>query len=474
MIVGVGAIPAPTIFMAIERAEHRLSYASETFTLDTRMCKHPFRTYRAVAFTFLLPLAAYASPAMVGVVPRDVPTGAVLVSVPLPAGEWAGKPLSAIVSVEGQPGPQRISAQYEPADGLAEIPARAWFVWPGIEEARGKRISVDFEPAGAAAKPAYVSKHADPLLNIAGPDAKPILSYWHGLPQSGSNPPLNDFIHPLVGLDGEILTELRPADHLHHRGIFWAWVRHEEGGKAAGDWWHPTDIRCEPGKLDFVDGPVMTRFTARHFWIHQPGGAAQGKRFVEELVIGRVFATSKEGRALDVDITLTALEDGVRIGGTLELEKGYGGYTIRYSQGREAQVVADGKSIKKDINQLRAGWVDWSAILNKLPGQPNTERTGAAVFVSPSHPDYPPQWITRNYGVLNVSYPGLKMLELPKGRPLRLRYRTWIHRGDAQQGLVDSQYKAYVADWKWTPQGTAATQAAPAPAASQPASSPAK
>ncbi|WP_372934433.1 DUF6807 family protein, partial [Mariniphaga sediminis] len=31
------------------------------------------------------------------------------------------------------------------------------------------------------------------------------------------------YIHPLWGLDGTILTEDFPDDHLHHRGIFWAW-----------------------------------------------------------------------------------------------------------------------------------------------------------------------------------------------------------------------------------------------------------
>lgn len=32
-----------------------------------------------------------------------------------------------------------------------------------------------------------------------------------------------NYVHPLFGLDGSILTEDFPADHPHHRGVFWAW-----------------------------------------------------------------------------------------------------------------------------------------------------------------------------------------------------------------------------------------------------------
>ena len=31
-----------------------------------------------------------------------------------------------------------------------------------------------------------------------------------------------NYIHPLYGLDGEVLTEDFPRDHPHHRGVFWA------------------------------------------------------------------------------------------------------------------------------------------------------------------------------------------------------------------------------------------------------------
>lgn len=46
-----------------------------------------------------------------------------------------------------------------------------------------------------------------------------------------------NYIHPLYGLDGEILTEDFPSDDLHHRGIFWTWHQVYIGDRRMGDAW---------------------------------------------------------------------------------------------------------------------------------------------------------------------------------------------------------------------------------------------
>ena len=42
----------------------------------------------------------------------------------------------------------------------------------------------------------------------------------------------SNYFHPLYDVDGNVLTEDFPNDHIHHRGIFWAWhqVRHGSPG----------------------------------------------------------------------------------------------------------------------------------------------------------------------------------------------------------------------------------------------------
>ena len=55
---------------------------------------------------------------------------------------------------------------------------------------------------------------------------RPVLVFNHGdiqPPEGVKAPPHSNYVHPLYGLDGEVLTDDFPADHVHHRGLHWAW-----------------------------------------------------------------------------------------------------------------------------------------------------------------------------------------------------------------------------------------------------------
>jgi hypothetical protein len=88
-------------------------------------------------------------------------------------------------------------------------------------------------------------------------------------------------------------------------------------------------------------------------------------------------------------------------------------------------------------------WADLSARFAGGKGP-----SGAAIFVDPSHPDYPPTWLTRHYGVLCVGWPGVKGKTFPPGIPIRLNYRVWVHRGDADVGRLKQAYEDYTTAMK--------------------------
>ncbi|GMV96747.1 MAG: hypothetical protein AMXMBFR83_11070 [Phycisphaerae bacterium] len=411
-----------------------------------------------IALTLAGPEAAPAATAFVGRVPADWPPDVEApVCIPCPPGFTVPSPLNLSLVVESQDGRKTCPGMLEVADAASAEGPRLWFLWTATRQCAGKPIRVTIGDAAAnGPRPAnpYVSKISDPQFHLATAAGDPVYSYWHGKPAPGQRYPLTDFIHPLIGLDGEVLTWLSPRDHVHHRGIFWAWVRHEMEGKPVGSWWQPDTIHLEPGRLAAGDSPVLSIMSARHDWVYTPKGQDQGRPFVSEQVICRTFRTTADGRAIDIDITLTALADGVRIGGTTDLGKGYGGFTFRYGSTTDrkvsqAAIVMDGKDTPEDLLTVHAKWGDWSAIFKMPDGNPARARSGAAVFVHPSHPEYPPEWLTRYYGVLNVSYPDLKMIDLPRDKPLRLKYRVWVHRGGAQEGRCDEHYRAYAADFGW-------------------------
>src|SRR5690606_8161122 len=86
----------------------------------------------------------------------------------------------------------------------------------------------------------FAIEEADGKLRVTQSDS-PVLVYNFGPVQP---PPGVDndrywrssYIHPLYGLDGNILTEDFPADHLHHRGVFWTWPETRVGDRKMDVW----------------------------------------------------------------------------------------------------------------------------------------------------------------------------------------------------------------------------------------------
>ena len=61
-----------------------------------------------------------------------------------------------------------------------------------------------------------------------------------------------NYIHPLWGIDGKVLTEDFPADHLHQRGIFWAWHQIWIDGKRIGDGWEIKDFEQKVTDVEYI------------------------------------------------------------------------------------------------------------------------------------------------------------------------------------------------------------------------------
>jgi len=398
------------------------------------------------------------SAAVCGVVPNEWPADASgPVAVPLPADLAKQSTLLAEITIEGRK--QTVVGQT--GEGPCGNPV-AWLPIDVIPADRGQAVSVRFKAGASNGSPALKAQTALPHVTITKNDGPTVLQYWHG-PYMYKHPKyakpwaLTDFIHPLVGLDGETLTDLCPADHLHHRGVFWAWVRHEHDGKNVGSWWIPEDMTCDPGAVSSVSGPVFAGFSASHCLRPENKDGTAGEGLLRNDVTCRVFPETKAGRAVDIDVALRALADDVRIGGTLTLGKGYGGLTVRFAPCQDKRIEADGQLLKEDGVRHRARWADFSAIFAGPDGNPLRHRSGIAVLTHPSHPDYPPEWLLRYYGVLSVCYPSLDMLVVPKDKPLRLSYRLWIHRGDAGEADIEAQSRVYGSNWQWRTAGADGT-----------------
>jgi len=245
-----------------------------------------------------------------------------------------------------------------------------------------------------------------------------------------------NYIHPLYGLDGEILTEDFPADHLHHRGVFWAWHQVWLGDKKLGDNWAAQDFFWDVQDTEILTINSQSRALKLHvYWKspHLTDAVGNQQPFVKETTTIQIHRAENDVRKIDFQIELLALKDDMRLGGS-EDAKGYGGFTTRIPLPDGLAFTGTNGPVEPTNLSVEAGpWLDFSG---NLGGQGKT--SGLAILCHSSSPGYPQRWILRRKGsAQNPVYPGRHPVPLSREKPLVLRYRLIIHRGDVNHVNLD-------------------------------------
>jgi hypothetical protein len=269
---------------------------------------------------------------------------------------------------------------------------------------------------------------------------QPVLVYNHGLitdekvPQSDPRRSRACYIHPLWGLNGEILTDDFPKDHYHHHGIFWTWPHVGIDGKEydlwAGDDIHDKFVRW----LGRDTGPAAAELAVENGWF------VGEKKVMIERVWLRVFRPAGGARAIDLDFAWIPVDRPITLRGAEG--KSYGGLTVRFAvrSEKDAAITVPSGRTTADLPDTKLEWADLSARFGDAK-----EPSGAAIFVPPAHPDFPPTWLTRHYGALCVGWPGVDGKTFAPGKPIRLSYRVWIHQRAVGVEELKQAYAAYVA-----------------------------
>jgi len=240
----------------------------------------------------------------------------------------------------------------------------------------------------------------------------------------------SSYIHPVYGLDGEILSDDFPEDHLHHRGIFWAWPNAIIDGESYNPW-HVLGIYVHFERwLLQESGPVFARFGVENGWY------LDDKNVANETVWVTVFRAGKIGRVLDFDLTWEAIDKPITLLGAEG--KGYGGFNVRFAPFKKPVITTSGGVQGKDSDELQFPWADLSAVF-----EGRDTYSGISVFENRQNINFPEGWTLRHYGFLNPCFPGLEPFTLNPGEPVSVKYRVWLHRGDAEEGKVISAYTIY-------------------------------
>jgi hypothetical protein len=251
-----------------------------------------------------------------------------------------------------------------------------------------------------------------------------------------------NYIHPLYGLDGEVMTEDFPADHPHHRGIFWAWHQVWLGDKRLGDPWAASDFYWDVYETKILDVDSKSRalqvqvLWKSPLWTDTDGNK---KAFVKETTMIRIHRAQNDMRKIDFEIKLLALEDGIRLGGS-EDAKGYGGFTTRIPLPDGLSFTGTNGPVEPKTLSVEAGpWLDFTGNFSK-----DGKISGLTILCHNTSPGYPQRWILRRKGsAQNPVYPGRHPVLMARKNPLILRYRLIIHRGKLSRGEIDKLQDEY-------------------------------
>ena len=236
-----------------------------------------------------------------------------------------------------------------------------------------------------------------------------------------------NYIHPLYGIGGHVITEDFPDDHLHHRGVFWAWHQVRVNGENIGDNWECRDfnwhvakptVTCYRRYIDLLTNVTWSSPSLRD-------GQNNPKPIIQETTRIRIHRKCKSYRMIDFKIHLSAIQENVAIGGS-ENNKGYGGFSPRIRIPPDAQFIGANGPIEPQRTAVEAG--PWLNIVGKYNEGDIDE--GFAMITHPDNPGYPEPWILRRSGSMqNAKYPGRNAIAVGSGDGAwTLRYRLVVHR----------------------------------------------
>jgi hypothetical protein len=219
----------------------------------------------------------------------------------------------------------------------------------------------------------------------------PVLTYQYDIIEHENVPKNNPrrtagcYVHPLYGLNGEILTDNAPADHFHHHGVFWTWTHvgvHELDGKTTEYSLWESNTALKQHFVRWIDRSITDEsatFTVENGWFI--GDPKDGKKIMTErvkMIVHRIVETDGvKNRSVDFEFQWEPTDKPITLRGAEG--KSYGGFTIRFKP-----FVAEGKKLaeaseinritiptgiaKADLPETPLPWADYTSLFFRESG----------------------------------------------------------------------------------------------------------
>lgn len=272
-------------------------------------------------------------------------------------------------------------------------------------------------------------------------EGEPVFVYRYGTVTPPDGVPAKyareSYIHPLYGLDGEVLTQDFPDDHYHHRGVFWAWPHCFVGDRKLNVW---EMDGARPVFEDWVlreETDHYARFGVQNNWTYDENNEPS----VRERVFVTVHPRDAEGRSIDFHLQFQNIsQKTVTVRGATTDNKGYGGFGVRPDKAFvPLHFTAITGTLDEDALELQTPWVAVHYGAGK-----DGAMAGYAILQHPANPGYPHKgWLVRHYGYLGASWPWNDTHTLAPGEYFELQYRLQIFSGTAEEAGIAKTAERY-------------------------------
>ncbi len=264
--------------------------------------------------------------------------------------------------------------------------------------------------------------------------------------------------HPILGPSGLPITQNSEfpgsqRGHYWHRGLF---VAHQRVNGVS--FWE--EIEGKTGRIlhqcfeHLDEGPVAGRFVERNLW-----RTPEGVDLLAERREVRIYRLPPNQRILDWLLAFEPVGEAVTLGKAAynllachvprsmhvaDPLTGYDRHMYRASEMRPGvrggRVETSEGEVNVDRNHTtpasRARWVDHS-------GPVEGHWQGVATFDHPANPRHPTCWLNWNNMTHAPSFTFAEPYTIERGAVLTLRYRVYIHDGDARTGRVEQRWQEY-------------------------------
>jgi hypothetical protein len=272
-----------------------------------------------------------------------------------------------------------------------------------------------------------------------------VLRYNHAIvpPPEGQDPLFerSGFIHPMWSPAQAVLTNIHPADHIHHVGLWMPWTKtHFEGRDV--DFWN---LKAGQGTVRFVKfaceggGPVFGGFRAmqEHVNLNAPGGE---KVALNEMWDVRVWNTGGADKGFwIVDFTST---QECASSSPLELPAyRYGGFgfraTAEWKEGVADYLTSEGKN-RKNGHSTRAKWC--------ITYGPTSKGDAGIVFMGhPTNREFPEPMRLWPGGDIFFNFCPIqhKAWTLEEGNKYVFKYRMFVYNGKMDAAKAERAWQDF-------------------------------